>query len=158
MSRRGEQQKKDWVRERYGAIAAQAQGSSCRESACCEPAAFREIARVLKPGGRIAIADIVLDEELPQALRDNPDAYCSCISGAVGREEYLSGLRAASLSDVRVVAESDAAELLTSDCCGPSGADCCCGDELPELTGVVTSIHVTGRKAPSCCESNPPCE
>ncbi len=100
-------------------------------------AAFREIARVLRPGGRLAVADIVLDAPLPAELQDDEDAYCACISGAVSRHDYLAGLRAAGLADVTVVSEADAAALLASDCCGE-------GALLPR--GMVTSIRVTGRK------------
>jgi SAM-dependent methyltransferase len=103
-----------------------------------KPRAFREIARVLKPGGRIAVADIVLDGPLPEALKGDADAYCSCVSGAIGRTEYLRELEAAGLTDVKVVSEADAAQLLAGDC-GVAPAD---------LAGVATSVQVTGRKPP----------
>jgi len=106
-----------------------------------KPRSFGEIVRVLKPGGRIAISDIVLDGPLPEALQSDEDAYCSCVSGAVNRAEYLRGLEDAGLTEVRVVSEADAAELLSSECCG-AGA--------PNLAGIVTSVHVVGRKPPSC--------
>jgi len=102
-----------------------------------KPKAFSEIFRVLKPGGRIAVADIVLDGPLPEALLDDDAAYCSCISGAISRAEYLEGLRQAWLMDVRVQSEMDAAELLGGDCCGEGAA---------KSPGVVTSIKVTARK------------
>ena len=104
--------------------------------------AFQEIFRVLKPGGRIAIADIVLDGQLPDALQDNVQAYCACISGAVSRQAYLRGLEVAGLTDVRVESEFDAAALLTGGCCNSATA----------LQGVATSIRVTARKpAGGCC-------
>jgi len=101
--------------------------------------AFREIVRVLKPGGRIAIADIVLDGPLPEALKGDADAYCSCISGAVGRADYLAALTAAGLQDVCIVSEADASDLLAGDCCST-------GVTAADLKGVVTSVHIAGRK------------
>jgi len=104
-----------------------------------KPKAFREIARVLKPGGRVAISDLVLDGPLPESLRASDDAYCSCVSGAIGRAEYLAELEAAGLRHVEVVSETDAASLLAGDCCGA-------GLDESQLREVVTSIHVTARK------------
>jgi len=101
--------------------------------------AFAEIVRVLKPGGRLAISDIVLDGPLPQELQGSEDGYCSCISGAIGRQEYLAKLAVAGLAEVEVVSAADAASLLAQDCCGG-------GVTEAELSGVVTSIHVTGWK------------
>ena len=106
-----------------------------------KPKAFREIVRILKPGGRIAVSDIVLEGPLPEGLVGDADSYCSCVSGAVTRAEYLRELEDAGLREVRVAAEADAAELLAGECCGAT---------VPDLAGVVTSVHVVGRKPPSC--------
>ena len=101
--------------------------------------AFAEIVRVLKPGGRVAISDIVLDGPLPESLQGSEDGYCSCISGALARDDYLTKLTVAGLQEVAVVSAVDAASLLAQDCCGEGIGEL-------DLAGVVTSIHVTARK------------
>ena len=60
---------------------------------------FAEIARVLKPGGRVSISDIVV-ERLPRWLRRLPSVHESCIGGAISESHYLAGLRAAGLREV----------------------------------------------------------
>src|SRR5512136_1798796 len=68
---------------------------------------FREVARVLKPGGRVAISDIVFADdmpELPAALRNDPELYVACVAGAIPESEYLAAMRDAGLVDVAVTA------------------------------------------------------
>jgi SAM-dependent methyltransferase len=62
---------------------------------------FAEIARVLKPGGRFAISDIVA-EEVPERVRNQAEVYSACIGGAISEADYAAGLRAAGLSEVEV--------------------------------------------------------
>ena len=62
---------------------------------------FSEIARVLKPGGRMIVSDIV-GENIPQWLREDKNLYNSCISGVISEKEYLSGLDKAGLEKVNV--------------------------------------------------------
>ncbi|HEY3450671.1 MAG TPA: arsenite methyltransferase [Myxococcales bacterium] len=66
-----------------------------------KPKVFREIAQVLKPGGRMLVSDIVA-KDLPKEIREVGDLYASCIGGAISEEEYLAGLRAAGLVDAEV--------------------------------------------------------
>lgn len=54
-----------------------------------KPAVFKEIFRVLKPGGHFSISDIVLVGELPKALREDAEMYAGCVSGAIQKDEYL---------------------------------------------------------------------
>jgi len=69
--------------------------------------AFSEAYRVLKPGGRLAVSDIVLSGPLPESLRMDLEAYCGCIAGAWPREDYLDGLQAAGFAKVEVIREQE---------------------------------------------------
>jgi len=112
-----------------------------------KPAVFREIARVLKPGGRISISDIVA-EDLPPAVRASRDAWVTCLAGAISEAEYVQGLQAAGLTDVQVTerimygAEKLEGLFVHSACCGetdalPTGA-------VRAAAGKVWSARFTG--------------
>ena len=68
---------------------------------------FREIARVLRTGGRFVISDVVVDGELPDALVRDLTAYVGCVSGAMQREQYLETVRNAGLSEVEILKDVD---------------------------------------------------
>ncbi len=68
-----------------------------------KPAAFREIARVLKPGGRLAASDIALKTELPEAIATSLAAYVGCIAGAIRVETYREELLRAGFAEVEIV-------------------------------------------------------
>lgn len=61
---------------------------------------FEEIYRALKPGGRLAISDMVTDGPLPLALRSDPSAWAGCVTGALPEREYLALVRGAGFTDV----------------------------------------------------------
>jgi SAM-dependent methyltransferase len=128
-----------------------------------KPAVFREIARVLKPGGQIHVSDIVA-EEVPDWLRRHEHVYTSCFGGAVPEAEYLQGLRDAGLvdADVRerlVYDESQLRDVFKSEVDVDQGQSscCCCGsgtgvsqafadEAVKALLGKVSSAKIYARK------------
>lgn len=66
---------------------------------------FAEAFRVLKPGGRLMISDVVLLKELPNYIKSDPVAYVGCLAGAVMKEVYLDLIRGAGFCDVEVIEE-----------------------------------------------------
>jgi len=67
---------------------------------------FREAHRVLKPGGRLMVSDIVTEGELPQELREDVEAWAGCIAGALSEKDYLHSIRRVGFVDVTVVSKA----------------------------------------------------
>ena len=67
-----------------------------------KPAVLMEMARVLKPGGRLGISDVVAEDHLSLEERAERGSHVGCIAGALSRNEYVSGLEAAGFEDVSV--------------------------------------------------------
>jgi SAM-dependent methyltransferase len=118
-------------------------------------AVFQEIARVLKPGGRVAISDIALKEELPEAVARSMAAYVGCIAGAVLMEDYRNGLAKAGLEHIQIVdsgADLNAYAKVEnqSGCCSPAmegdtTMSCCAPTATSfheELTEVLSTYDV----------------
>lgn len=102
-----------------------------------KPAVFREIARVLKPGGQFAVSDIVLLRALPEKLRQDVSAYVGCISGAELLHDYIRIALEAGLSDLavpQIAWGSKLADVLTPNEGSTSG---CCGTTKPVTIGEV---------------------
>jgi SAM-dependent methyltransferase len=64
--------------------------------------AFREAHRVLRPGGRFAVSDIVIRGDIDPQIRNSVEAWIGCVAGALGEDEYRSGLEAAGFTDVEI--------------------------------------------------------
>lgn len=96
-------------------------------------AVFREIARVLQPGGRLAVSDIALKRDLPPAIAKDLLAYVACIAGAMRVEEYQAGLIAAGFAHVEIIDTRADLNVYNQNadqtaCCSPGST---CSGELP---------------------------
>jgi SAM-dependent methyltransferase len=67
-----------------------------------KPTVLREVARVLRPGGRLAVSDVVADADMDDATRADMQQWTGCIAGALTRDEFEAGLAAAGLVDVEI--------------------------------------------------------
>lgn len=131
-----------------------------------KPAVFREMARVLKPGGRLAISDIALKSELPPEVASSMAAYVGCIGGAILMDDYREGLVAAGFEHVQIVdsgADLNAYAKVENQagCCSPametSGGfnvitEPCCANDAPstlhdDLTELLSVYDVNAAAA-----------
>jgi arsenite methyltransferase len=69
-------------------------------------AVYREIHRVLKPGGRFVVSDIIAEQALPESVRQDPEAWAACYGGALPLDEYLDAIRTAGFGRVEILQES----------------------------------------------------
>ncbi len=76
---------------------------------------FREAFRVLKPGGRIVVSDIVTAVPLPDSVKRSKTAYIACVAGAATKEEYIGAIKKAGFEDVEI-----ASEIIVAGCCPSS--------------------------------------
>ena len=110
-----------------------------------KPAVFREINRVLKPGGRFAVSDIVLLSNLPKNIRNDVSAYVGCIAGASPMGEYVRLPLDAGLVDVTIPQIAHGSKL--ASVLAPEGEFSCCGSDVAAVAAdVVASIKLHGRK------------
>jgi arsenite methyltransferase len=108
---------------------------------------FAEIARVLRPGGRLVVSDIVLDGELPDVIRNNVMAYVGCVAGAEQRQTYFGKLAVAGLGDVEILKDVDFLEMTEK----ASPAEIislleAAGIERSEVAGIVRSVTYRATK------------
>ncbi|MEK7313189.1 MAG: arsenite methyltransferase [Deltaproteobacteria bacterium] len=110
---------------------------------------FKEAFRVLRPGGRLMVSDIVLLEELPEDIANSIEAYVGCLAGAVGKDEYLKAIKDAGFKSVKARSEASyPLELMISD---PGGGalmkDLKMTDKkLKKIASSIASIKVYGVK------------
>ncbi|MGO8944384.1 MAG: arsenite methyltransferase [Syntrophobacteraceae bacterium] len=110
---------------------------------------FKEAFRVLKPGGRLMVSDLVLLKPLPEIVRQSVEEYVGCIAGAVMKDEYLAAITAAGFRDLEVVGEDVyPVELAVNDPVARaiySGAGIT-SDHAKGISGSVASVKISAMK------------
>jgi SAM-dependent methyltransferase len=112
-----------------------------------KPAVFREIARVLKPGGRLAISDIALKQPLPEDLAADVMAFVGCIAGAISFDDYRTGLAAAGFAAVDLI-DSGADLNAYGEVENQAG---CCSPAMVQLGGGLPVLE----EGDGCCSPGP---
>lgn len=111
---------------------------------------FQETFRVLKPGGRLLVSDIVLLRELPDIIKNSVEAYVGCLSGATVKEKYIGAIKAAGFQEIEIVDETGfPVELMANDptakaIIGNLGAS---PEMMQEIASSVVSIKVSAIKS-----------
>jgi SAM-dependent methyltransferase len=102
---------------------------------------FREVFRVLKPGGRMIVSDIVLARPLPESARNDADLYAACIAGALLRADYLQAIGDAGFAKVEILSDNT---YQASNACD----DPITGGVSEAPAGAAASITVLARRSP----------
>jgi ubiquinone/menaquinone biosynthesis C-methylase UbiE len=110
---------------------------------------FDEAFRVLRPGGRFMISDLVLTKELPNSVKESVEAYVGCVAGAIKKEEYLEAISQAGFREIRIVDETPfPTQIIGND---PTAKEIIeksgiRRDEIGDLAGSVLSVSICGIK------------
>lgn len=113
-------------------------------------AVFREAFRVLKPGGRFAVSDVVTHGEVPEEFRKALDLWAGCLSGALDDTDYINRLGSAGFTDVEITGSTALSGQEIDDWAEGSAqtrGDGCCGADLTaELANKIYSAKISARK------------
>jgi arsenite methyltransferase len=110
---------------------------------------FQEAFRVLRPGGRLMVSDIVLLKELPEEIRNSVAAYIGCVAGATTKKDYLEAIQAAGFGETNVLGEATfSVEFLANDPIGKKIIDDSkpSREKVKDLVNSVVSMKISAVK------------
>ncbi len=107
---------------------------------------LREAFRVLKPGGRFAVSDVVVEGDLPEAVRKDMELYVGCVAGALEREEYLQKLHAAGFADASIEPTRRYMFSQLEGAWAPSGVQALSDEEKQNLDGKIMGAFIRAVK------------
>ncbi|MCX5781301.1 MAG: arsenite methyltransferase [Elusimicrobia bacterium] len=111
--------------------------------------AFKEAFRVLKPGGKIFISDLVTIKELPKKIKDSAEAYIGCLSGAILKEQYINAIRSAGFREVKIISETNfPIENMTNDATANATAENAniTMNDFIKIADSIVNIELTAHK------------
>jgi len=116
---------------------------------------LREAFRVLKPGGRFGVSDVVVRGDVPDAVRKSMELWVGCVAGALHEEEYSrlladAGFESITVEPWRVYQLEDARQFLTE-----AGLDV--ASIAPQVDGLIASAFIRAAKPVACCDSPSTC-
>ncbi len=106
-----------------------------------------EAFRVLKPGGRFAVSDVVVEGDLPDAVRRNMELYVGCVAGALEIDEYLAKLRAAGFTDAAIEPHRRYQFSHLEGAWAPKGVDGMTEEEKQSIDGKIMGAFIRAKKA-----------
>lgn len=111
---------------------------------------FQEAFRVLKPGGRLMISDLVITKQLPELIKNSIEAYIGCLSGAVMKDHYLDLIKGSGFKEVKIIEENNfPIDCMLNDATAQAVIKNLhiSPEELKEIEKCVLSVKVSGIKS-----------